>query len=216
MQSDQTVVDKHLRRRTVEIDHVYKHRHVPSSLGCLEILQTIYYRMTAADTFVLSKGHSAAAFYAVLESKGFHPDVSCSHPERDCVNGIVATTGSLGHGLPIAVGVALANKQVRSHGQVFVLMGDAECQEGTTWEAINLANLWHLDNLHIYVDVNGCGALGDIPYAVAINIARLSTSAHVHLWPTVKGKGVSFLEGTKDHVRVLTDEEFDQAMKELT
>jgi transketolase N-terminal domain/subunit len=214
--AEQRVTDMALRRRTVEIDHVYKHRHIPSSLGCLEILQAIYDRITSLDVFILSKGHSAAAFYALLESKGLHPDVTHSHPERDWNNGIAATTGSLGHGLPMAVGLAMAMKYRRSQGKVYVLMGDAECQEGTTWEAINLANLWQLDNLHIYIDVNGCGALGRLPYNVANNLVRLSLSAHVHLWPTVRGKGVSFLEGTTDHVRVLTDAEFDQAMKELT
>ncbi len=145
-----------LRRRTVEIDYLHGHRHLPGSLSALAIIDDIYSGMNLAhDVFILSKGHACAAHYAVLEAYGYKPDVTKVHPERDPANGITMTAGSLGHGLPTAVGIALAKKLRGEAGRVHVLLGDGECQEGTTWEAACLAARFDIkDILRVHVDLN--------------------------------------------------------------
>lgn len=118
--------------------------------------------MTKDDQFILSKGHGVMALYAVLEAKGLL-DWSAKlmgHPKRG--GSILASTGSLGHGLPMAVGLAKAKKIKGEPGRVFVLIGDGECNEGTTWESALLAAHHYLDNLVVIVDYNHSGdrALG--------------------------------------------------------
>lgn len=110
------------------------------------------------DRFLLSKGHGPQALYAILAAKGFFPVAELQkfgtqtgilghHPDRNKIPGIEISTGSLGHGLPMAVGVALALRAKQSNSRVFVLIGDGECNEGSIWEAILLAGNLHLTNL---------------------------------------------------------------------
>jgi transketolase len=148
---------KSLTHRMVEIDYRHKHRHLPGSLSAIRIIADIYAAMDPEhDIFILSKGHACAALYAVLESYGMKPDVTKVHPERDVANGVQITAGSLGHGLPIGVGIAWAKKLRGETGQVHVLLGDGECLEGTTWESLHLAKRIGLqDILVVHVDDNG-------------------------------------------------------------
>jgi transketolase len=110
------------------------------------------------DRFILSKGHGPLAYYAILVAKGFFPSselpkfntwegILGGHPDRNKVPGAEVSTGSLGHGLPMAIGVALALRAKKSDRRVFVLIGDGECNEGSMWEAILLAGNLHLSNL---------------------------------------------------------------------
>jgi len=110
--------------------------------------------MTKDDQFILSKGLGVMALYAALEEKGLMTwnDKLMGHPKRGRV--ILASTGSLGHGLPMAVGLALAKKIKGETGRVFCLIGDGECNEGTTWESAMLAAHHKLDNLVLIVDYN--------------------------------------------------------------
>ncbi len=119
----------------------------------------------ARDRFILSKGHASAALYATLAEAGFisHEALSTymrplsllnGHPDRNKVPGVEANTGPLGHGLPIAVGAALAAKMDGAAWRVFVLTGDGELQEGSNWEAIMSASQFKLDNLTAIVDRN--------------------------------------------------------------
>ncbi len=151
----------YIAKRIIEIAYKYKNGHVASALSALPIIKEIYDEMDIEkDVFILSKGHGCLALYAVLESKGYKPDVSKIHPDIDIKNGISCTTGSLGHGLPIAVGMALAKKLKNESGNVSVLLGDGECQEGTTWESLLIAKKLKLNNLQIHIDNNKEQALG--------------------------------------------------------
>ncbi|HTG46560.1 MAG TPA: thiamine pyrophosphate-dependent enzyme [Actinomycetota bacterium] len=136
-------------------------KHEESSTSTLDALWVLYDRILRVDPseptdpdrdrFILSKGHGPAAYYAVLAAKGFFPEEELagfltwgnalgSHPDRHQVPGVEASTGSLGHGLPIGIGVALALRaEGRSDRRVIVLCGDAELNEGSNWEAILLA-----------------------------------------------------------------------------
>ena len=146
---------KKLRKRIIEVAYRDGMGHIPSALSILEIIWCLYDSvMTKDDQFILSKGHGVMALYAVLEAKGLldWSKKLMGHPKRG--GAILASTGSLGHGLPMAVGLALAKKIKGEAGRVFCLMGDGECNEGTTWESAMVAAHHKLDNLVVIVDQN--------------------------------------------------------------
>lgn len=205
---------KALVRRVLEICREHGHPHLPGALSALSVLERFFFTLGPDDVFVLSKGHAAVALYACLEAKGLHPNLSKTHPERDPANGITCTTGSLGHGLPMAAGIALAKHMQGEPGHVHVLMGDGECLEGTTWETLNLVDRWRIQNLVVHIDGNKAGALGDLPCDCTRKLMNLWAGLTWY-YDTTKGCGVSFLEGQKDHKRVLTDDEYLRAMEEL-
>ncbi len=204
-----------LARRALQITWETKHELLPGQLSALQVMVPLWNRFDPCrDVLILSKGHAAPAYYAFLESFGFKPDVTTMFPRRDPKNGIPCSTGSLGHGLPMAVGIALAQKLAGLPGTVFVLMGDGECLEGTTWESLCIAKTYHLTNLEVHIDGNGCGCLGYLP----INCAPwlpIVFPEYVAYHSTIKGMGISFLQGTKDHKRTLTEEEYHQAIQDL-
>ena len=128
--------------------------HLGGSFSMIEIIVCLYELiMKKNDKFILSKSHASFPLCILLRKKGYNPKLS-THLEIDKKNGINCTTGSLGHGLPIATGMALANKLRNKKGKIFVLISDGECQEGTTWESILIANKHKLNNLVIMVDYN--------------------------------------------------------------
>ena len=146
---------KKLRRRILDVAYRDGMGHIPSALSILDIVWTLYDKvMTKDDQFILSKGHGVMALYAVLEEKGLFDwsTKAMGHPKRG--GAILASTGSLGHGLPMAVGLALAKKIKGETGRVFCLIGDGECNEGTTWESAMIAAHHKLDNLVVIVDQN--------------------------------------------------------------
>jgi transketolase len=149
--------------------------HIPSAFSVLDILWVLYDKILALesikkgaidrDRFILSKGHASLALYAVLAEKGFFPiselEKFCQfdsllggHPDSNKVPGVEASTGSLGHGLPIAVGIALGYKIQSIPNRVFALVGDGECNEGSIWEAALLATHHKLYNLCCIIDYN--------------------------------------------------------------
>jgi len=152
------ITPKEVRKRIVDISKSSNNPHIPSSLSTVEILLAIYSIKTDKDIFVLSKGHGCMGWYAILEDLGYNPPLK-HHPDICPKEGIVCTTGSLGHGLPIAVGMAIAKKILKEAGIIYVLIGDGECQEGTIWESISIAVHYELDNIIIIVDNNGIQAL---------------------------------------------------------
>jgi transketolase len=107
--------------------------------------------LTEDDRFILSKGHGCWGYYVLLKEKGFSPLLE-GHPHLDLKNGVHWTTGSEGHGFPAGIGMALARKIKKKPGIVYVIVGDGECQEGTTWESILIASHKKLDNLKIILD----------------------------------------------------------------
>lgn len=156
---------KDLRRAIIETAYAAQEGHIPSALSILDIVWVLYDRvLKPADRFILSKGHGCLALYAVLAEKGFFPAEELKrfasfggmlggHPHCK-VPGIEASTGSLGHGLPIAVGIALGLKIQRNSARVCCLIGDGEANEGSIWEAAALAAHHNLSNLTCIVDAN--------------------------------------------------------------
>ncbi len=146
---------KTLIKRILEIAYRDGMGHIPSALSILDIVWCLYDKvMTKDDQFILSKGHGCMALYAVLEAKGLldWSKPLQGHPKRG--GSILASTGSLGHGLPMAVGLAKAKKIKGEAGRVFCLIGDGECNEGTTWESAMIAAHHKLDNLMVFIDYN--------------------------------------------------------------
>ena len=211
---------KKLRRRVIEIDYRAGHRHAPTSLSALPIIASIFETMDykfggESDTFVLSKGHSCAALYACLEHfRDSTPDVSRIHPERDPWHGITITAGSLGHGLPIAVGMAHARKLRGLPGRVNVLIGDGECLEGTTWESLHIAERLNLaGHLYVHVDANGYQGAGKTLDRCA---DRVESWRFVTVHRGHPGDGVKFFEDRPgETVHKITDSEFAEIMEQL-
>jgi len=163
-----------LRRRIVQVLGRGGRGHVGTSLSLVEILRVLYDktlrydpgnpRLPERDRFLLSKGHGCIALYVLLQEKGFFPEeelwnfckfegILGGHPDPK-VPGIEVSTGSLGHGLPIGVGMALNAKFEKAAHRVFVVLGDGECNEGSVWEAAMSAAKHKLDNLIVMVDYN--------------------------------------------------------------
>jgi len=220
--------------------------HPGGSFSCVEILISLYDKiLTEDDIFIMSKGHACQALYAVLREKGYNPKLS-GHPDIDIENGIACTTGSLGHGLPVGIGMAMAKKYKREEGNIYVLMSDGELQEGTTWESFMIAAHHKLDNLCVIIDLNGIQALDRIDNILKIprlekkldnfglfsiwvdghNLSELEDSFELTIYKniprvivaqTIKGKGISFMErDPKWHARLPTKEEYELALRELS
>ncbi len=164
-----------VRRRDLQVVHGAKLGHVGGEMSAIDILVTLYFAVLHVDPsrpddperdrFILSKGHTAVALYTTLAHRGFLPleqlDTFAQplsklngHPDRKKVPGVETNTGPLGHGLPVAVGAALASKLQGALWRVFVLTGDGELQEGSNWEAAMAGAHYNLDNLAVIVDRN--------------------------------------------------------------
>jgi len=205
------------------------------------------------DIFILSKGHGAAALYVVLEKIGaIKPALIANygkpegllggHPERFKSKEIMASTGSLGHGLPIAAGVALGRKIQGKPGRIYCLLGDGECQEGTVWESANIAANQKLENLVAIIDWNGSArqlmpledlnarwaAFGwNVVMGKGHGLANLANAFNkiadldvlrptVLILETVKGKGSALIEGHGAwHHKMPNQSEYRQIMKDL-
>ena len=153
---------KQVRRDTIKLSKANGGYHFGGCFSCTEILIALFDHVLAqGDKFILSKGHACWPYYVLLMEEGNKPALT-GHPSRDPHNGVPCTTGSLGHGLPMALGMALAKKVKGEPGKVYVLMGDGECQEGTTWESLLIASNLDLDNLVVIVDWNGIQGSGSV------------------------------------------------------
>ena len=165
--------------------------HLGGSFSMIEILLTLYeVIMKKDDKFILSKAHASFPLCLLLEEKGLKPQLT-THLEIDKKNGIHCTTGSLGHGLPIATGMAFARKKQKISGKVYVMISDGECQEGTTWESLLIGSKHKLDNLVVLVDYNKIQALSKLKDALPLE--DLSTKFKAFNWDCIKVKdGHSF------------------------
>jgi transketolase len=250
------------RRRILDISQTVTALHAAGAFSCLEIVDTIYFGLMRRDglgglrdTFLLSKGHGSLAQYLVLEELGILPreelDRFCkpggklgTHPDYG-LPGIEAATGSLGHGLPITIGMALADKRLEADRVIYVVMSDGELQEGSTWEAMMLAPTLGLNNLIAVVDLNDLQSLGRTSEThpnfypmldkvrafgwetIQVNghdqqalydaiVSREGRRPMMVLGRTTKGKGVSFMENAPMwHYRSPSPEEYEQALGEL-
>jgi len=142
--------------------------HLGGSFSMIEILIYIFeIQKKRIDKFILSKAHASFPLCILLRSQGLKPKIT-THLEIDEKNGINCTTGSLGHGLPISVGMAFARKKYNKKGRIICLMSDGECQEGTTWESLLIASKHQLDNLIIVIDYNKIQALSKLEDALPL------------------------------------------------
>ncbi|MDC0631958.1 hypothetical protein OAP10_02965 [Candidatus Pelagibacter sp.] len=143
--------------------------HLGGSFSMIEILVAMYEKvLTKKDKFLLSKAHASFPLCILLRSKGFKTKIT-THLEIDEKNGINCTTGSLGHGFPIATGMAFARKKQKISGNIYVLISDGECQEGTTWETLLIAAKHKLDNLVLLIDYNKIQALTKLDDALPLS-----------------------------------------------
>jgi len=164
---------KKLTRRIIDLSYESQEGHIPSALSVLDIMWVLYDKVMKIypkdpdnedrDRFILSKGHAALVLYAILEEKGFIEKITDfakydsnygGHPDMNKVAGVEASTGSLGHGFPMAVGIALGLRIKGNKARVYALVGDGECNEGSIWEAAMIAAHHKLDNLTCIVDYN--------------------------------------------------------------
>ncbi len=165
-----------LRARIIETSHKTSTPHLGSCLSCVDILTALYFsalridpalpRDPDRDRFILSKGHGAAALFQVLAMRGFYPEsmlddygedgsVFAEHPPTpDHLAGIEAATGSLGHGLPLGLGMALAGRIQKRTYNVYAVLSDGECNEGSVWEAAMLAAAQKVSSLFAIIDFN--------------------------------------------------------------
>jgi transketolase len=253
---------RNYRRRILDISQKVSALHIAPAFSCLEMVDCAYFNLmrrepdgSFRDTFLLSKGHGSAAQYVVLEELGIlsaaELDKMCqpggrlgTHP--DCgIPGIEAATGSLGHGLPIAVGMTLADKRLGLDRILYTVLSDGELQEGSVWEAMMLAPTLGITNLVAMVDLNDFQTLGQTSkvhpnfYPVldkvrAFGWEAVELNGHDHqaivqavrsrkgsapfmvIGKTIKGKGVSYMENVPIwHYRSPNPAEYQVAVQEI-
>jgi transketolase len=208
---------RRLRARVVRLCHDGRSPHLGSCLSCIDILTVAYFRTLRIDPshpdaperdrFILSKGHAAPALYATLAARAFFAEnlletynlddsVLAEQPAPGCVPGLEAATGSLGHGLSIAVGMALAGRIRRQSYRVVGLLSDGECNEGSVWEAAMFAAAQRLDRLMAIVDYNRWQATGRSDAVMAL--APLADKWRAFGWSTreVDGHDIAALVAT--------------------
>ena len=196
--------------------------HIGSALSCVEILVDILYKqIKKKDVFIFGKASGVVAYYAILADQGVFPKDKIAEylskyplPSEE-VPGVEFSFGSLGHALPVAVGMAYAD---RTRG-VWVLLSDGECQEGSTLEAVQFAGQHNLTNLHVFVDNNGLQANGSTKDIIDMNTTwnfMFETLPDVEIIDTVKGAGVDFMENDYTwHYKNLTEDELKAALTQV-
>lgn len=253
-----------LRLKVAEMIYKAGEGHIPSAYSIIEILSVLYGRFLKHDSknptwinrdyLILSKGHGCGALYVILEKYGFiskadlakkskHNGILGGHPDSTRVAGVEASTGSLGHGITIAIGIALGLKIRKQKNKVITLIGDGESNEGTVWEAALVGSNLKLGNLCVIVDDNGSArqilpvdplvdkwrAFGWETYEVdghneeaiytllkSLNFS-LTSKPKTIIAHTIKGKGVRITEGHGLwHSKVPTKEDIDAIKKELS
>lgn len=238
-------IANNIRCNIVKMVHNAKSGHPGGSLSCTDILTVLYFNIMridennlhdkSRDRFILSKGHASPALYAVLAEKGFIREEELmtfrlidsrlqGHPNMNDCPGVDMSTGSLGQGLSVAVGMSLANRLDKNDFRTYVVCGDGEIQEGMIWEAAMAAGHYHLDNLLLIVDHNHLQIDGNNDDVMTVNpiadkfaafgwytmeadghdmqqltaacrkAEQLKGKPTVIIAETVKGKGVSFME----------------------
>ena len=258
-----------VRRHALDMTNRGGTSHIGSILSMADIVAVLYAdvmrydpanpRWPQRDRMVLSKGHAGAGMYAVLAESGFFP---VSELEQHCQNGsrlsghvshkgvpgVEVSTGSLGQGMPMAMGMAMTAKMNGSDHRVFCIIGDGECDEGAIWESALIANQFALDNFIVTIDFNKIQSITSVENTIRLepldqkwasfgwHVIRVDGHDHAALHQayseaiaargqgkpivviadTVKGKGVSFMEGdVLWHYRTARGEEYDAAVKEL-
>ncbi len=249
---------KEIRRDIVDMVYHAGSGHPGGSLSCADIMTVLFHEKMNLDEdkFILSKGHCAPTYYSCLASIGKipHEDLITfrkidsyleGHPSNK-INGIDVSSGSLGQGLSVANGMALAKQLDGERGKIYCMLGDGEIEEGQIWEAAMTANKYSLNNVVAFVDYNGLQIDGNImdvkgvdnlkekfeafgwnaqeidghdmqAIIDAIDNTDTSDRPNVIIAKTIKGKGVSFMENQVGwHGKAPNEEEYKQAMEELS
>jgi transketolase len=250
------------RKRILDVSQQVQALHISSAYSCTEIVDCIYYGLmrrnpdgTSPDTFLMSKGHGCMILYVILEDMGVLAredlDLYCKpngrlgcHPDYGNP-GIEASTGALGHGLSMAVGMALAERGRKTDGLIYTVLSDGEMQEGSTWEAVLMASSLGCSNLIAFLDNNDFQSLGRtsethpsfyplVEKFVAFGWETVEVDGHdaqavfdavmgrkggrpfMVVCKTVKGKGISYMENVPIwHYRSPTPKEYEQGLIEL-
>lgn len=255
---------KEIKQTLVKMVHRANVSHIGSAMSVLDILYILYFKTANIsnlnikdpdrDIVILSKGHASAALYSVLYHRGFiskemienysidNGSLPC-HIDKEKSPFFEVSAGSLGHGLSIGAGMALAKKINKNTGRVFVICGDGECNEGSVWEAVMFASSQKLNNLTFIVDFNklqGFGATNSVinqnnlkERLLTFGFDAYSIDGHNHkeienalqykserpiaiIADTIKGNGVSFMENKLEwHYKSPNDEQLEIALKEI-
>jgi transketolase len=198
-----------LMKRVVEITYNEKLSHLSSTLSAMPIIEEIYDKKKDDEVFILSNGHAGLALYVMLEDRyGIDPVMLLHkhgiHPGKDLENHLYCSTGSLGSGLPIAVGHALATPNKK----VYCMISDGECAEGSIWESLSFVKQRPVDNLEIYVNINGMGAYDEIDMGYLM--ARLQSFLPRINIKISQPPQWSFAKGLLSHYYVLKPEDYEQ------
>lgn len=255
-----------IRRDVIEMTHISHASHVGSALSCTDIISVLYSYFVKydinnpmcenRDRVVLSKGHAGSALYACLGELGFFPKKELltyyqngsrfsGHISHKNVPGVEFSTGSLGHGVCVATGIALAGKMDQKDYHVYAIVGDGECDEGSVWETFLFANQYNLNNFTVIIDRNKMQSFGSTEDTIAIgnlaakikefgwNVLDINGNDHDELYSalstkfnnnkpicivanTIKGKGISFMENNVVwHYRDPQGEDYENAIMEL-
>ncbi len=258
-------ISKNIRKSIVKMNAKSFASHSGTALSTVDILSILYFKIMNVDVnnpklknrdkFILSKGHGSSALYSTLAEKGFFDKkllegfyvdggLLPGHLDKEVVPGVEVSSGSLGHGLSLGIGMAIANKIDKLNSHIYVMCGDGELNEGSVWEAIMYAPHKQLDNLTLVVDYNklqGYGKTNDV-----INLESLNAKLKAFNWDvieinghdfheieesltkatnkpkaiiahTIKGKGVSFMENEFVwHYKSPNEEQLKQALEELS
>jgi len=264
--SELETLSREIRFELISISHRAQSAHLAGALSCVDLLVALYWTRLRIDPLqpgdpdrdrlVFSKGHAVSALYTTLARKGFFPMEELlqynaegsrlpEQPSPGCVPGVEWATGSLGHGLGVGIGMALAAFVQQKDYQVYVVMSDGECQEGSVWEGAMLAPRLGLGNLTVLVDFNKWQATARSNEVMAMepmkakweafgwearevnghDLAAVVEALHAPrragvplaiIAHTIKGKGVSFIEDDNNwHYRSPNATEVEQARREL-
>lgn len=202
-------------RRLLDISYKHKLGHLGSCITALPIIDKIYQRMNKDDIFILSSGHAALALYVCLEKyRGQDAEKLFlkhgSHPHWDEKAGIHCSTGSLGMGITIALGRAVANP----NRKVYVLISDGECAEGSVWEALKTMYEEDINNITVHVNINGYSAYKKIDEEYLRNRLLSFCPYNIVLHQT-NNDPFTFLKDLNAHYRIMNEEDYNQALKEL-
>lgn len=259
-------ISRQVRYELIAMSHRAQSAHLAGALSCVDLLVALYWTALridprdpghpARDRLVFSKGHAVSALYTILAKRGFLSESELlryneeggrlpEQPSPGCAPGVEWATGSLGHGLGVGLGMALASRIQKTSYNVFVVMSDGECQEGSVWEGAMLAPRLRLGNLVALVDFNKWQATGRSNEVMAMepfrakweafgwtarevdghNLAEVIDAIHAPrpadvplaiVAHTVKGKGASFIEDDNNwHYRSPTADELEKARQEL-
>ena len=251
MRADYQKIAKEVRKKALSMIHKAQTSHIASNFSVTDLAVVLYENLKPEDRVVWSKGWAAATTYILLARRGIIPESDLDiFPQKPYLNlvetgvhGVETTGGSMGHGLPVSLGIALGQKKAGVPGMVYCIMSDGEMDEGTTWESIMIAAHHNLDNLVVLIDRNSWQAMGRTEDVIKLEplqdkwkvwgwealrvdghdykalekaILKPNSTPKVIICDTIKGKGVSFMEDSLVfHYKYVDDEVFKKAMKEL-